>query len=155
MPSDIKEILRRVLQELDAEEQNDLLLELKDRKLTGKELIEAIRSLPDDERAEVREAFIKVAEDEGGPKEKKQAKELEEDAEEDEEAKTVETEGEEKKKKTRPGRKNGKAYGWYVDENGRVKVTDVAQVYSGEDEPDEVELYPDGEEEEEEEEIEA
>lgn len=148
--ADIKDILRRVLSELDQEEQNELLLSLKDKKLTGKELVDAIRDLPPEERAAVREAFINVAEDEGGREEKKEAKELEKEAEKEEEAGIVNP-GKEKKKKTRPGRKHGKAYGWYIDDKGKVKVSDVAQVYSGEDEPDEVELYPDEEEENEEE----
>jgi len=156
MPADIKEIFRRVIEQLDEQERNDLLLELKDKKLTGKELVEAIRDLPADERAAVREAFLSVEEDTPGTGLKKEAKELEKDAEKDEEAKTVEDgkeEDEKKKRKTRPGRKAGRAYSWYVDEKGRVKVSDVAQVYSGEDEPDEVELYPDDEEEEKEEEV--
>ena len=157
MPADVKEVLRRVLDELDAEDRNELLLELKDKKLTSKELVEAIRALPENERAEVRDAFLKVSEQTGG--EKGAARSLERDAEEEEEQRGVEGEErpkdqiEEKKKKTRPGRKNGKAYGWYLDERGKVKISDVAQVYSGEDEPDEVELYPDDEEEEEEEEV--
>ena len=154
MPSDIKEILRRVLDEIDQQEQNDLLVELKDKKLTSTELVEAIRSLPADERAAVRDAFIEVAESEGGRADKAKAKELDKEGQKEEEARGIEGEeekGEEekkKKKKIRPGRKSGKAYGWYIDDKGRVKVSDVAQVYSGEDEPDEVELYPDDEEEE-------
>lgn len=43
-------------------------------------------------------------------------------------------------RKTRPGRKAGNAYGWYVDDDGRVVKSDIPQVYNGEDEPDEVEL---------------
>lgn len=151
--ADIREILRRVLSELDQEEQNELLLSLKDKKLSGKELVDAIRELPPEERAAVREAFIEVAESEGGREEKKEAKELEKEAEKEEEnnlGNESEKEKKEKKRKTRPGRKHGKAYGWYIDDKGRVKVSDVAQVYSGEDEPDEVELYPDDEEENEE-----
>lgn len=158
MPTDIKQIFREVLDKLEEEERNDLLLELKDKKLSGKELIEAIRDLPEDEKAAVRDAFIDVA-DRSGTGLNKEVKEMEKDAEKDEEAKGVEgeeTEGEkkeEKKRKSRPGRKNGRAYGWYVDEKGRVKVSDVASVYSGDDEPDEVELYDQDDEEEEEEEI--
>jgi hypothetical protein len=150
MPADIKEVLRRVLDEIENEERNDLLTELKDKKLTSKELVEAIRGLPDDERAAVRDAFLEVSAQTGG--EKGAAKQLEKDAEDEEENRGVEGEErkeeplEEKKKKTRPGRKNGRAYGWYIDERGKVKVTSVAQVYSGEDEPDEVEMYPDEEE---------
>lgn len=158
MPTDIKDIFRRVLSELDQEEQNELLLQLKDKKLTGKELVDAIRELPPEERAAVREAFIEVAEDHGGREDKNRAKQLEKEAENEEENRGVEDDaGKEKqeeegqkKRKTRPGRKNGKAYGWYVDEKGRVKVSEVAQVYSGDDEPDEVELYDQDDEEEEE-----
>lgn len=40
--------------------------------------------------------------------------------------------------KTRPGRKKGQAYQWTVDEKGAVQKTDIAHIYSGEDEPDEV-----------------
>jgi hypothetical protein len=43
-------------------------------------------------------------------------------------------------KKTRPGRKKGNAYSWTVDDTGKVQKTDIAHIYSGEDEPDEVEL---------------
>lgn len=148
MPADIKEVLRRVLDELDTQERNDLLLELQNRKLSGKEIADAIREMPPNERAAIRDAFIGVAEEEGGREEKKQAKELEEEAQQEEEAKGVETPPE-KKSKTRPGRKHGKAYGWTV-KNGKVVLTDVATVYSGEDEPDEVEMMEPEEEVEEE-----
>jgi hypothetical protein len=154
MPLDLKKFLQKMLAELEDEERNDLLLELKDKKLTSNELVEAIRDLPENERAAVREAFISAAETEGGPKERKQADKLEADAEKEEENSGIVVEGEKEeksKKKTRTGRKHGRAYDWYVDDKGRVKVTDVAQVYSGEDEPDEVEMW-DGENEEEEEE---
>lgn len=153
--ADIKEVLRRVVDELDTEDRNALLLELKDKKLTSRELVEAIRNLPPEERAEVRDAFLEVANE--TKSEKGAADKLEDDAEKDEEAKGVEGDDDEtkkeKKRKTRPGRKNGRAYAWYVDEKGKVQVSDVARVYSGEDEPDEVDLYPDDEEEEIEEDI--
>ena len=42
--------------------------------------------------------------------------------------------------KTRPGRKKGKAYAWTVDDDGGVVKTDIAHIYSGDDEPDEVPL---------------
>jgi hypothetical protein len=42
--------------------------------------------------------------------------------------------------KTRPGRKKGQAYQWTVDEKGKVQRTDIAHIYSGEDEPDHVEI---------------
>jgi hypothetical protein len=43
-------------------------------------------------------------------------------------------------KRTRPGRKAGSAYEWYVDDNGNVVKTDIPQVYQGADEEDEVTL---------------
>lgn len=149
MPADIKEVLRRVLDELDTEERNALLLEMQNKKLSAKELADAIREMPAEERATIRDAFIDVAETEGGRAEKKEAKELDEEAQQEEEAKGVETLPE-KKKKTRPGRKHGRAYGWTV-KNGKVVLTDVATVYSGEDEPEEVEMMDDEENEDEEE----
>lgn len=155
MPTDIKEIFRRVIEQLDEEERNDLLLELKDKKLSGKELADAIRELPENERASVREAFIDVAST-GDPSTRKEGDKLEKEAEKEEEqgglpVEKKEGEVETKKRKTRPGRKNGRAYGWYVDEKGKVKVSDVATVYSGDDEPDEIDLLDDEEDEEEEE----
>lgn len=42
--------------------------------------------------------------------------------------------------KTRQGRKSGNAYDWDVDDDGNVRKLDIARVYQGEDEPDEVEL---------------
>ena len=63
------------------------------------------------------------------------------------EAKEEKPEPEEPKKRTRPGRKKGNAYQWTVDEGGNVQKTDIAHIYSGEDEPDEVEIpEPKGEE---------
>ena len=40
--------------------------------------------------------------------------------------------------KTRPGRVKGNAYQWTVTEKGKVQKTDIAHIYSGESEPDEV-----------------
>jgi len=150
MPTDIQKVLRKLADELDTEERNDLLLELQGKKLTAKELADAIREMPENERAEVRDAFIEIGIHKDGQV-KKEAKKLDEEAQEEEEAKGVENVVEEKKRKTRPGRKHGRAYD-YTIENGRVKVLDVAHVYQGEDEPDEVELYEQDDEEEEEEE---
>jgi hypothetical protein len=49
-------------------------------------------------------------------------------------------EPEPKPAKTRPGRKSGAAYDWTVDDDGKVRKVDVATVWTGADEPDEVEL---------------
>ena len=40
--------------------------------------------------------------------------------------------------KTRPGRKKGQAYQWTVTDKGQVQKTDIAHIYSGEDEESEV-----------------
>jgi hypothetical protein len=141
MPTDIKEVLQKVLAEIDTQEKNDLLMELKNKKLTAQELVDAIRALPDDEKAAVREAFI-----DAGIREKGQvgaaAKELDKEAQKEEEHDPdAEPKDTIPKKKTRPGRKSGRAYDWYVDDKGKVIVTDVATVYSGEDEPEEVEMW--------------
>lgn len=43
-------------------------------------------------------------------------------------------------RRTRPGRKSGMAYEWYVDDDGKVVKTDIANIYNGPDEEQEVEL---------------
>jgi hypothetical protein len=45
-----------------------------------------------------------------------------------------------KPKRTRPGRKAGAAYNWYLDDDDVVQRSDIPVVYNGDDEPDEVEL---------------
>ncbi len=146
--ADIQKVFRRLADELDAEERNDLLLSLQDKKLTPKELADAIREMPDAERAEIRDALIDVGSNSKGEL-KREVKKLEDEAQEEEEAKSVENVVEEKRK-TRPGRKHGRAYD-YTIEKGRVKLLDVAHVYQGEDEPDEVDIIEEEDEEEEEE----
>lgn len=145
--ADIKDLFRRLADELDKEERDELLEEMKGRKLTGEELLEAIKSLDPQARAEVRKVLAEVEEEIEEEKEKEKPK-PKPNAEE-------EAEGEEEKPKpkrnVRPGRKSGRAYGWWVDENGKVIQLDIARVYSGEDEPDEVEMLPVEEKEEEEE----
>jgi hypothetical protein len=47
---------------------------------------------------------------------------------------------EEPPRRTRLGRKSGQAYMWTVDDDGNVQKVDIAHVYSGADEPDEVTL---------------
>lgn len=148
--ADMKEILRRLLEEVDKEEKDELLDSLKGKKLTGEELLEAIRGLPPEARKEVREALADVKEEleeeeEKKPKVRKAELTDEEKEEEEEEEKKPKT-------RTRPGRKSGRAYGWWVDDKGEVIPLDIARIYSGEDEPDTVELLPKDEEEEEEEE---
>lgn len=49
-------------------------------------------------------------------------------------------EEEEVKPKTRPGRKSGAAYDWYVGEDGQIIDSETAIIYSGPDEPESVAL---------------
>lgn len=138
--ADTKEVLRRVLKELDEEEKSELLESLKGKKLTSDELLAAIRELPPEARKEVREALADVKEDiEEEDKDKKKTKtkieSTEDDEEEDKDKKAPKT-------RTRPGRKSGRAYGWWIDDDGEVVKLDIARVYSGPDEPDEVDLLP-------------
>ncbi len=49
-------------------------------------------------------------------------------------------EDEEREPLTRPGRKSGAAYDWYVGEDGQIIQSETAIVYSGEDEPESVPL---------------
>jgi hypothetical protein len=42
--------------------------------------------------------------------------------------------------RTRPGRRSGNVYDWDVDEDGKVVRLDTAKVYSGDDEPERVEI---------------
>ena len=50
---------------------------------------------------------------------------------------------EEKPRRVRPGRRNGNAYQWTVDDKGKVTKLDIPSIYNGEDEPEEVELPDD------------
>ncbi len=56
-----------------------------------------------------------------------------------------EPEPERKPRRTRPGRKSGMLYEYTIDESGQRHALDIPSVWSGADEPDEVEL-PDEEE---------
>lgn len=56
------------------------------------------------------------------------------------EAEEATIEEEEREPLTRPGRKSGAAYDWYIGEDGQVVQSDTAIVYSGEDEPESVAL---------------
>lgn len=90
---------------------------------------DALADLSKEERkllADFRAGTLKLQTDEGEP-------EIEE------------VEPPEPRRKTRPGRKSGSVYQYYTDDDGRVHATDLPQVWSGEDEPDEVEI-PDDEE---------
>lgn len=143
MAADIKTVLKRLLEELDAEDEKELIEALKGKKLTADELLAAIRELPPESKKEVREALADVQEEiEEEDKTKPKTKKKEEETEEEEKEKPKN-----KKARTRPGRKSGRAYDWWVDEEGEVVRLDIARIYSGEDEPDEIEMFPKDEDE--------
>lgn len=150
MASDIRKILSRLLDELDKEEKDELLENLKGKKLTGEELVAAIKELPPESRKEVREALADVKEEIEEEEEEGKSKSKKKD-DEDEEEETDDGKKKKSKARTRPGRKSGRAYSWWIDEKGEIVQLDIARVYSGEDEPDEVEMLPVNEEDDEDE----
>lgn len=151
MPRDIKEVLSRLLAEMDRDDKDELLDGLKNKKLTPEELVEAIRGMSPESRAEVRELLAEVQEemddeDDKGIKDddpKKKPKPKDDDSDDDDDDKD-----DDENRKTRPGRKSGRAYDWTV-ENGKVVHLDVARIYSGDDEPNEVEITADDDDEDE------
>lgn len=148
--ADMRKILTRLLEEVDKEDRETILEELKGKKLTGSELLEAIKELDKDSRAEVRKLLADVEdeiEDEEDDDGKKKTPKIKKEDEDDDDGKKKTT-----KVRTRPGRKSGRAYGWWIDDDGEVIKLDIARVYSGEDEPDEVDLLPKKDDEDEDEE---
>jgi hypothetical protein len=135
-----------MLREMDEDDKDELLDSLKNKKLTSEEVLNAIRDLPPEARSEIRELL----------QEKKEEVEEEEETEETDSTKVKETKEtnskDNSKRRIRPGRKSGRAYGWWIDDDGEVVKLDIARIYSGPDEPDEVELLPKEEIEEEEDE---
>jgi len=147
----LREVLARLAQELEDEEAKDEIQELRERKPTWDDFAQLLRDASPEQRAEIREILADADMetpaangDEPPPKPKRQPKPKAEDApppDEDEPPKP--------KRNTRPGRRSGAAYDWYVDEeSGKVVHSPVAVIYAGEDEPDEVEMLPAREDEE-------
>lgn len=105
------------------------------RAFTKDDLKAIMSTLDDSDRDELVEALVgperfarmrdEPAVDDGGD-------DVDDDADDDPDAP--------KPKKTRPGRTPGMAYDWDVDDEGNVIDLDMARVYSGDPEPDEVEL---------------
>lgn len=135
----LKRALGRVIEELEDEEVREDFEALKNRKLTLGDLLEAIREAPPEERAALREILAEEglptsgAGGNGSPAPTPPAPPAPPPETEPPAAATT--------RRKRPGRKSGAAYDWYVDEEtGDVVRSPVAIVYSGEDEPDEVEM---------------
>lgn len=130
--ADLASIMRRLAEEIEKEDREaqtaaeaaatqkriaDLEAQLKRADPTPHELSEAMDDITDEEYDLIRQH--RAAKTEPKPKEEPKP---------------------EPKARTRPGRKKGNAYPWTVDDEGNVQRTDIAHIYSGDDEPDEVEL---------------
>ena len=134
--------LRELADKLDADERAEAeeASRSKLEELTGREY------LSNEEVTRLREFFQELDEPEdegeGGEEEPKpEAKTEAPKRKRKAEAKSDDGDGEEESAgKTRPGRKNGAAYNWWVDDDGEVYKLDVARIYTGEDEDDEVAL---------------
>lgn len=140
MPSTLKDVLAKIVKELDDEEAKDEIRDLRDQLAQGKrvtlaDIREAIAEAPPEDRAAIRELLAEeldgqpvadppAPDDDGKGKGKRKPK------------------PEPPKRSTRPGRRSGQAYDWFVDDDGQVVRSNVAVIYSGEDEPDEVEMLP-------------
>lgn len=141
MPIDIKKLLQTALQEIEREEHNEALearfRELEERQITLADLVHALESASDEELQQLEGSLLAslVGSPEAPPADEPPA----------DEPSTDEPPAAKPPRRTRPGRKSGMAYDWWVDDEGRVTKLDIARVYTGEDEPDEVEL-PDEEE---------
>ncbi len=133
--------LRKWADELEAEEKAEL--DAAERKRI--EELAAKPSLESEEIEWLRKMRAGLDEEDKADAEKAKAEEeakTKAKAEEDAKGNTDDagTATDDQKAKTRPGRKNGQAYGWWVDDDGKVFRLDTARIYSGEDEPDEVEI---------------
>ena len=143
MSDGLKSALRKALDEDDAREAEEALegrlAKLEEgRKLTVSDFRDALSTLSDDERDEV--VSLLVGED------RWKAAQASENLDETDDDEGGEPEPEpERKATTRPGRKSGQAYEYDVDDEGNVVPSDVALIYTGEDEEDEVELRVVGE----------
>ena len=138
----LREVLSRIATELHDEEVAEEFKELKDRKASWEEVMEAIRSAPPEARAELRAILAdETAGARGARDNGKEDKPDDKDDKgvEDPDADDPDGKGKPKRRK-RPGRRSGAAYDWYVDDDGQVVRSPVAVIYSGEDEPDEVEM---------------
>ena len=135
--ADIRTALRKVLAELDNEEAEERLQKLEGRKFTAADIAHALRGASDAEKDDLRDALI-----ESGIGEEQADRIVGETPEPkpDEPKPDDEPAPAPAKTRTRPGRRAGNAYLFSVDDKGEVRKSDTAIVYSGPDEPDEVEL---------------
>lgn len=136
----LQDVLRRISAEMDDEEAKDEIRELRDQlkeghKVTVADIREAIASAPVEERAQLRELLAEELSDDGDPP-------APDDKGKKDPPRRKQPKQPAAKRNTRPGRKSGAAYDWFVDDDGKVVRSPTAVIYSGEDEPDEVEMLP-------------
>lgn len=136
---DLAELLRGALSAIESKQAQAELEELKGRRFTLAEFRSAIDEAPDDEREQFFDWFAEKYS-------KGEAEALEEKldgqppAPEPEPRAEVEAPEPKASKKVRPGRKPGRLYDWHWDEDTQSVVRlDIPRVYSGSEEPDEVE----------------
>lgn len=138
MPVDLKKLLGTALQEIEREEERDKLegrfkaLEERKPELRLGDLVTMLENASDEELKALEGTVLA-----GLVKEVREGED--DDDNNDDDGKPPKN----KPKRTRPGRRSGAVYDWFVDENGKVVKAEVAKVYTGEDEPDEVELPED------------
>lgn len=141
--ADVKQALTKLLREMEAEDEIEERSALVARiealeargeagaQITTAQIIAALEAASDDELEALHGTVVD-----------RLAREVEErrEAAANEEPPPVEEPPPPAKAKTRPGRRQGQAYNWWVDEDGNVVQLDVARIYNEPDEPDEVEL---------------
>jgi hypothetical protein len=130
MPS-LVDMLRRLADEYEKEEHGEVSKATEQRIA---ELEAAVKRAPADDREE---ALEELDEDEWELVKQHRASKETPESKPKRERKPAE---EEKPRRTRPGRKAGAAYNWYLDDDNVVQRSDIPVVYNGDDEPDEVEL---------------
>lgn len=141
--SKLRSVLERIAAELKDEEAQDELAELREEIRTGgklsiADLRDLIAEAPAEERAELRALLAEAADDEPPtpPRQRKPAATYDEPPAGD-------PPPPDPNRRVRPGRKSGNAYDWGVDEEtGEIVKAPMAYIFTGDDEPDEVELMP-------------
>jgi hypothetical protein len=142
MSRELEEALSDWLDNLRSKREKAEVEEILNRKITPGDIREALENASPEERAELR-AFLRD-----------EAEDTKSESEKESRPKPPPARKAEKKKeaeapplRTRPGRKAGHAYDWDTDEKGEVVPLSVARVFSGESEPDEVEISGESEDE--------
>lgn len=132
MPTDLKKLLRDALDRSDAEEKEEEL-EGRFAKIDARLEELANRPNPDQDELDALQKQLRETREELDALKKA-------NDDDDNNPPPTDDDNDPPKPKTRAGRKSGNAYDWDVDDDGKVVRLDMAKVYTGEDEPDEVEV---------------